>query len=50
MSMGAQIHGAGTSSIEIEGGHELHGAIHEVIRRPLEAGTYLLAGVATGAM
>ena len=48
MSMGAQIHGAGTSSISIEGGHELHGAIHEVVADRIEAGTYLLAGVATG--
>jgi len=48
MSMGAQIQGAGTSSISIEGGHELHGAIHEVVADRIEAGTYLLAGVATG--
>ncbi len=48
MSMGAQIQGAGTSSITIEGGHELHGAIHEVIADRIEAGTYLLAGVVTG--
>ena len=48
MSMGAHIHGAGTSSITIEGGHELHGAIHEVVADRIEAGTYLLAGVATG--
>jgi UDP-N-acetylglucosamine 1-carboxyvinyltransferase len=48
MSMGAHIHGAGSSSITIEGGHELHGAIHEVVADRIEAGTYLLAGVATG--
>ena len=38
--------GAGTSSITIEGGHALHGAIHEVVADRIEAGTYLLAGVA----
>jgi UDP-N-acetylglucosamine 1-carboxyvinyltransferase len=48
MSMGAHIEGAGSSSITIEGGHALHGAIHEVIADRIEAGTYLLAGVVTG--
>ena len=48
MSMGAAIDGAGSSSIHIEGGHALHGATHEVIADRIEAGTYLLAGVATG--
>ena len=48
MSMGAHIEGAGSSSITIEGGHALHGAIHEVVADRIEAGTYLLAGVATG--
>ena len=48
LSMGARIEGAGTSAITIEGGHPLHGAIHEVIADRIEAGTYLVAGVATG--
>jgi UDP-N-acetylglucosamine 1-carboxyvinyltransferase len=48
MSMGARIEGAGSSSIAIEGGHALHGAIHEVIADRIEAGTYLIMGAATG--
>ncbi|HMK91392.1 MAG TPA: UDP-N-acetylglucosamine 1-carboxyvinyltransferase [Thermoleophilia bacterium] len=48
LSMGARIEGAGTSAITIEGGHPLHGAIHEVIADRIEAGTYLIAGVASG--
>ena len=48
LSMGARIDGAGTSAITIEGGHSLHGAIHEVIADRIEAGTYLIAGVASG--
>jgi len=48
MSMGAGIEGAGTSSIRIEGGRPLHGATHDVIADRIEAGTFLVAGVATG--
>jgi UDP-N-acetylglucosamine 1-carboxyvinyltransferase len=48
MSMGARIDGAGTSSIRVEGGAPLHGAEHEAIADRIEAGTYLVAGVATG--
>jgi UDP-N-acetylglucosamine 1-carboxyvinyltransferase len=46
--MGAVIKGAGTSSISIEGGHTLHGTDHEVIADRIEAGTYLIAGAASG--
>ncbi|MGO8682969.1 MAG: UDP-N-acetylglucosamine 1-carboxyvinyltransferase [Thermoleophilia bacterium] len=46
--MGAVIEGAGSSSISIDGGHKLHGTEHEVIADRIEAGTYLIAGAATG--
>jgi UDP-N-acetylglucosamine 1-carboxyvinyltransferase len=46
--MGAAIEGAGTSSISIEGGRTLHGTDHEVIADRVEAGTYLIAGAASG--
>ncbi len=48
VGMGAAIDGAGTSSISIEGGHVLHGTEHQVIADRIEAGTYLVAGAATG--
>ncbi len=48
IGMGAVIEGAGTSTIHIAGGSELHGVDHEVIADRIEAGTYLLMGVATG--
>ena len=48
MSMGAQIDGAGTSAIRIEGGHALHGTTHEVIADRIEAGTFLAAAAVTG--
>ncbi len=46
--MGARIQGAGTSRIEIEGVHELHGAEHAIIPDRIEAGTYLAAGALVG--
>jgi UDP-N-acetylglucosamine 1-carboxyvinyltransferase len=46
--MGAKIRGAGTDSVTIEGVKELHGNSYTIIPDRLEAGTYLLAGVATG--
>ncbi len=46
--MGAVIEGAGTTTIRIEGGHALHGMDHEVVADRIEAGTYLIMGVATG--
>ncbi len=46
--MGAKIKGAGTDSIAIEGVNALHGASYTIIPDRLEAGTYLLAGAASG--
>ncbi|MDR7556791.1 MAG: UDP-N-acetylglucosamine 1-carboxyvinyltransferase [Armatimonadota bacterium] len=46
--MGARIKGAGTHAITIEGVKALHGATYTIIPDRLEAGTYLLAGAATG--
>lgn len=46
-AMGAGISGEGTSTIVLEGVERLHGARHEVLPDRIEAGTYLLAGVAT---
>ena len=46
--MGAEIEGAGTSTIHIAGGRPLHGVDHAVIADRIEAGTYLLMGAATG--
>ncbi len=48
IGMGAVIEGAGTSTIHIAGGGQLHGVDHEVIADRIEAGTYLLMGAATG--
>jgi len=47
-SLGATVRGAGTNAIRIEGAKVLHGARHEIIPDRLEAGTYLLACLATG--
>lgn len=46
-SMGAIIEGAGTSEISISGGTSLHGTTHEVIPDPIDAGTYIILGLAT---
>lgn len=46
--MGAKVRGAGTDTITIEGVPELHGGAYAIIPDRLEAGTYLLAGAATG--
>lgn len=48
LAMGAQIEGAGTETIRIEGVSQLHGATHAVIPDRIEVGTLLLAGVVTG--
>jgi UDP-N-acetylglucosamine 1-carboxyvinyltransferase len=47
-SLGAQISGFGTSTIEITGSSELHGASHRIMPDRVEAGTYLIAAAATG--
>jgi len=46
--MGARIAGHGTATIEVDGVERLHGTEFAVIPDRLEAGTYLLAGAATG--
>jgi UDP-N-acetylglucosamine 1-carboxyvinyltransferase len=47
VSMGAQIEGAGTNQIVVEGIDSLHGADHEVVPDRIEAGTYAIAAAAT---
>jgi UDP-N-acetylglucosamine 1-carboxyvinyltransferase len=47
-AMGANISGAGTQHLEIEGVKELHGANHIVISDRIEAGTFLVAGAIAG--
>ena len=46
-SMGARIEGAGTPTIQIEGVDHLHAANHAVVPDRIEAGTYLIGGIAT---
>ncbi len=43
-SMGADIEGAGTSTIRVQGVERLHGAEHAIIPDRIEAGTFVLAG------
>ena len=45
--MGADIDGAGTSTVTIRGVSELHPADHRVVPDRLEAGTYIFAGAMT---
>ncbi len=44
---GAQITGAGTNVIKVKGVKELHGCTYAIIPDMIEAGTYMLAAVAT---
>jgi len=46
-AMGARIFGAGTHQVTIQGVDRLEGVVHEVIPDRIEAGTYLIAGIAT---
>jgi UDP-N-acetylglucosamine 1-carboxyvinyltransferase len=46
--MGAQIEGAGTATIHVQGVDRLHGARHRIIPDRIEAGTYVIAGALTG--
>ena len=48
IAMGANITGAGTSVIEVDGVKELNGANFDVIPDRIEAGTYLLAAAMCG--
>jgi UDP-N-acetylglucosamine 1-carboxyvinyltransferase len=45
--MGAEIEGAGTSTIRVRGVERLHGAEHAIIPDRIEAGTFLVAGAIT---
>ncbi len=47
-AMGAKIHGAGTSTIRVEGVAKLHGAKHRINPDRIETGTFLIAGAITG--
>jgi len=47
-SMGAQVSGAGTSTIVIDGVERLHGTDYEVLPDRIETGTFLVAGAITG--
>jgi len=47
-AMGANINGAGSPTITIQGVKQLHGAEHEVIPDRIEAATYAIAAMATG--
>jgi UDP-N-acetylglucosamine 1-carboxyvinyltransferase len=48
VKMGADIEGAGTSTIHVQGVDRLHGATHTIIPDRIEAGTFLCAGAITG--
>ncbi len=47
IAMGANIRGAGTDTMVIEGADRLHGAEYSVLPDRIETGTYLVAGVVT---
>jgi UDP-N-acetylglucosamine 1-carboxyvinyltransferase len=47
-AMGADVQGAGTDTITINGVESLHGCHHRVIADRVETGTYLIAAAATG--
>lgn len=47
-SMGADVRGAGTDVIKIRGVDHLYGTTYSIIPDQIEAGTYMMAAVATG--
>jgi len=47
-AMGAQIQGAGTSTIRVRGVSKLHGTRHRIIPDRIEAGTFIIAAALTG--
>ncbi|CAM4339761.1 UDP-N-acetylglucosamine 1-carboxyvinyltransferase [Lacicoccus alkaliphilus] len=47
-NMGADIKGAGTDTIKINGVEKLHGTRHSIIPDRIEAGTYMIAGAIAG--
>ena len=47
-SMGADVRGAGTDSVKINGADSLHGGTYTIIPDQIEAGTYMVAAAAAG--
>ena len=47
-SMGADVRGAGTDTVKINGVDKLHGGSYAIIPDQIEAGTYMVAAAATG--
>ncbi len=47
-SMGADIRGAGTDTIKVNGVEKLHGGTYSIIPDQIEAGTYMVAAAAAG--
>ncbi|WP_411842651.1 UDP-N-acetylglucosamine 1-carboxyvinyltransferase [Salinicoccus sp. HZC-1] len=47
-NMGADVRGAGTDTIKINGVKKLHGTTHNIIPDRIEAGTYMITGAAAG--
>ena len=47
-SMGADVRGAGTDSVKINGTDSLHGGTYTIIPDQIEAGTYMVAAAAAG--
>ena len=47
-ALGGEVRGAGTPELRVHGQERLHGATYQVIPDRIEAGTYLIAGAATG--
>ena len=47
-SMGADIRGAGTDTVKVNGVDKLHGGSYSIIPDQIEAGTYMVAAAATG--
>ncbi|MBB5014599.1 UDP-N-acetylglucosamine 1-carboxyvinyltransferase [Rehaibacterium terrae] len=47
-AMGGKVHGAGTSTVTIEGVERLHGGVYEVLPDRIETGTFLVAAAMTG--
>ena len=47
-SMGADIRGAGTDTVKVNGVDKLHGGSYTIIPDQIEAGTYMIAAAATG--
>ena len=48
VAMGAEIEGAGTDTIHVQGTDQLTGAAYDVMPDRIETGTYLIAGAITG--